>query len=604
MPSFANPAGLWALIGIPAIIAIHFLQRKAQILPISTLFLLEKSQREAVTGRNFDRLISSIPLWMQILSALILTWLISEPRFAVARSTQRIAIVVDDSASMAAFKENLLQSLEKNLPALKGMASEVEYTVLPSTPGISRIYAGKDLGQLIDSLRQWQPNFGVSDPSHALRLARSLVSTQGGVIYATDTPAPTLPFAASLLAVGKSMDNVGFTGSSFETVDGALIWRATVQNYSENPATRTWYADAPGITATPQTLQIPARSFVTIQSAFPAASQRIRLTLSADAFPIDDTLPLVKPSPKLLNLAHDPALAPLAEKLSRAIPNLQNASLEHTDLALRAYDPLDPTPAEGNAIVFVRDSTQGGDYLAGGIIAEKHPLMDGINWQSLLIRQTIALDILSSDQGLLYQGKRPLIVLRTVPAIDNMPATKQLLFNFDPRLSNIESQPALIVCLLRFCELIRAEKIAPAQLNLETRQPLTIATHRRPDSPPLVLEETDAAGKVLQRLETPLGALNAPATPGFQQWRQDDDILLTSATAFADTREADFRKCDQASTLDQATAQAIQAHSKRDPWWRYWLLALIAALIASWYYTNKRRASTLEKEAPLIPSIS
>jgi Aerotolerance regulator N-terminal len=595
MPSFANPAGLWALMGVPAIIAIHFLQRKAQILPISTLFLLEKSQREAVTGRNFDRLISSIPLWMQILSALILTWLISEPRFAVARSTQRIAIVVDDSASMAAFKEDLLNSLEKNLPALQGMASEVEYTVLPSTPSTARIYAGRDLSKLIEALREWQPNFGVSDPSHALRLARSLVSAQGVVIYATDTPAPTLPFAAALLAVGKTMDNVGFTGSSFETVDGALIWRATVQNYSNTPATRTWYAEAPGISATPQTLQIPARGFTTIQSAFPAASPRIRLVLSSDSFPIDDILPLVKPSPKLINLAHDTSLSPLAEKLQRSIPNLENASLENTDLALRSYDPLDPSPTAGNAIVFVRDTTQGGDYLAGGIIAEKHPLMDGINWQSLLIRETIALDILQSDQGLLYQGKRPLIVLRTLPSIDNKPAAKQLLFNFDPRLSNIESQPALIVCLLRFCELIRAEKIAPAQINLETRQPLTIATHRLPDSPPLLLEETDATGKVLQRLETPLGALTAPATPGFQLWRQDDEIFLTSATAFADTREADFRKCGQASTLDQATAQAIQAHSMRDPWWRYWLLALIAALIASWYYTNKPSTSTLAK---------
>jgi hypothetical protein len=109
---------------------------------------------------------------------------------------------------------------------------------------------------------------------------------------------------------------------------------------------------------------------------------------------------------------------------------------------------------------------------------------------------------------------------------------------------------------------------------------------------------------VLQRLETPLGTLSAPATPGFQQWRQDKDILLTSATAFADTREADFRKCGQASTLDQATAHAIQAHSMRDPWWRYWLLALIASLIASWYYTNKRRGSMLDKQAPFIPSIS
>jgi len=39
MPVFANPLGLLALLGIPAVLAIHFLQRKAKELPVSTLFL-------------------------------------------------------------------------------------------------------------------------------------------------------------------------------------------------------------------------------------------------------------------------------------------------------------------------------------------------------------------------------------------------------------------------------------------------------------------------------------------------------------------------------------------------------------------------------------
>lgn len=602
MPSFANPAGLWALIGIPAIIAIHFLQRKAQILPISTLFLLEKSQREAATGRNFDRLVHSIPLWMQLLAVLILTWLIAEPRFAVARSTQRIAIVVDDSASMTVAKENLLAALAFHLPALQGMASEVEYTLLPSTPGIPRLYAGADRSALLAALRQWQPHSGTIDPSPALRLARSLVSSQGIVIYATDTPTPALPFGAALLAVGKKIDNLGFTGSSFETKDGTLLWRATLQNYSDAPATRSWHADAPGLAPTSHPIQIPARSLTTIQAAFPAQSERLRLILSADEFPTDDTLHLVKPAPKLLTFHHSPTLPALAEKIQRAIPNITPTGPDAPDLSLISYDPLDPTPITGNAIIFVRDSTQGGDYLAGGIIAEKHPLMDSINWQSLLIRQTISLDIRETDQGLLFQDKQPLIALRTLPAIGNQPPAKQLLFNFDPRLSNIESQPALIVCLLRFCEMIRAEKIAYAQLNLETHQPLTIATHRQADAPPLVLEHTDAAGKVLQRGDIPRGTLHTPHTTGFQQWRQGEEILLTSATAFADTREADFRSCAEENTLDQATAQAIQAHSMRDPWWRYWLLALIAALAASWYFTNKRASQPALVPIPATPS--
>ncbi|MFM2169920.1 MAG: hypothetical protein RI957_149, partial [Verrucomicrobiota bacterium] len=92
MPTFANPAGLWALLGIPVVVLIHFLQRKAQIIPVSTLFLLEKTQREASSGRHFDRLTQSVPLWMQMLAVALLTWLLVEPRYPLARSTQRIAI--------------------------------------------------------------------------------------------------------------------------------------------------------------------------------------------------------------------------------------------------------------------------------------------------------------------------------------------------------------------------------------------------------------------------------------------------------------------------------------------------------------------------------
>ena len=61
MPVFGNPLGLLALLGIPAVLAIHFLQRKARELPVSTLFLLDHTQREAVSGRRFERMIPSIP---------------------------------------------------------------------------------------------------------------------------------------------------------------------------------------------------------------------------------------------------------------------------------------------------------------------------------------------------------------------------------------------------------------------------------------------------------------------------------------------------------------------------------------------------------------
>ena len=590
MPSFVNPAGLWALLGIPAVLLIHFLQRKAQSFPVSTLFLLEKTHREANIGRKFDRLTNSIPLWMQLIAVLLITWLMTEPRFPMERSTQRIAIVLDSSASMSVSKEFIITSLAEQLPPLKGFASDVEYTVLESIPGKPRIYAGKSTEDLLAALKAWQPLAPLTDPTLALRLARSLVSRDGIVLFVTDTPVEGMPFDARLLAAGKKIGNCGFTGVAFEEKDSTLLWRATLQNYADEEITRTWQIDSGnGQLSPPRSITLEPRSLLTLQANFPSKSERIKLILSADQFPLDDTLHLVRPNPKQLFLSTAAPLEALSKKILRSIENMQPVGTQAADLSLISYDPLDPVLAEGNAVIFSNDATQGGQYLAGGLIATQHPLMNGINWQSLLIRETISLEIRANDEVLLRQAERPLILLRNAPATATQAASQQLLFNFDPRLSNIDTQPALIVCLLRFAEQIRSKKIAKSQENWECAQPINIAI--KPSTAALFLDRLDAQGKTLASQSiAPNQPLFAPAEPGFYQVRQGEEILVTSAAYFADTREADFSLCASENQLTDAQTNTVQAHSSGDPFYHYWIILLLLLLIASWIFIKERKA--------------
>ena len=64
--SFGNPLGFLALLGIPAVLAIHFLQRRSRQAVVSTLFLLQQLQRESEGGSRFERLRPSIPLSPQV----------------------------------------------------------------------------------------------------------------------------------------------------------------------------------------------------------------------------------------------------------------------------------------------------------------------------------------------------------------------------------------------------------------------------------------------------------------------------------------------------------------------------------------------------------
>ncbi len=580
MPEFANPFGLLALLGIPAVLAIHFLQRKARELPVSTLFLLDHMRREAAGGRRFERLLPSIPLWMQLLAVLLLAWFLAQPRFRKSGSIQRVAVVMDSSASMSVFRKQAVDKLTEMLPELRGSATDIQFTVLESMPNRARLYAGASLDELKTALEKWQPRDGPIDPTQSLRLARSLVSREGTVLYLTDTPVADLPYEAGQIAVGEAFENVGFTGVSFTTVEGALVWRALVRNHGKQAIERTWTLRTSSGASEPRPLKLEPGALVTLQSAFPKDAENVRVILSPDRFPLDDVLPLIAPKPKPISLfaATSPAFSSFGEKLLHALDAAESSKDAATaDLSIASYNPLDPALPEGGAIVFVEDETRTGAWLKGGIIAEAHPLMDGLNWQSLLARETIQLERSPADKVLLWQDKRPLIFLR-----ENQSA-RQLLFNFDPTLSNAEKQPAFIVLLHRFAESVRAAKIAPVSENLETGQPLEITAL---PGVPLSVSATNPDGKIV----TTEGEHTAIRDPGFMKIRQGDKELLTAAVHFGDPREADFSECATTDVAETQSSAAMERHTRPDPLWRIWILLLLAALLVSWRYTATKPA--------------
>lgn len=583
MPTLSNPWGLIALLGIPAVLVIHFLQRKAKELPISTLFLLEHTRREAASGRRFERLIPSIPLWMQLLAVLLLTWILVEPRYRKSGSVQRIAIVIDSSASMGVFKAAAIARLKEILPSLHGQAAEVQMTVFESLPNRPRIHAGSSIEELTRALESWQPVSGPVDPTQALRLARSLVSRDGVVVYLTDTPREPLPFDARLVSVGEPIENVGFTGVSFAKENGAVIWRAMVRNHGKKAAERTWSLQTSNGSTPERAIRLEPGAMITLQSAFPADAASVRAVLSPDAFTMDDVLPMVLPKPKTLRLhnATSPAFAEFAGKLLGSLENTELTSDgKESDLTVASYNPLDPVTPAGNSLMFLEDETRTGNWLKGGIVAEPHPLMDGLHWQSLLVRETIQFERRADDKVLLWQDTRPLILLR------ESGVARQLLINFDPSLSNAEKQPAFVILCHRFADSIREHKIAPVAENLEAGQAIAIASQK---DKPLRVTATKPDGKPLP-LSGDDGLQNAIRMPGFQTITQDETPILTAAVHFGDPREADFSACAGNDNFAVASSARIEQHTRPDPWWRVWILLLAAALLVSWKFSTGRQA--------------
>jgi hypothetical protein len=601
--SFANPAGFWALLGLPAVVIIHFLQRRARRHVITTLFLLDPLRQESAGGHRFQRLRTSVPFWLQLLMVLGLTWLLVEPRWVRSTSVQRLAVVLDATASMQPFREAAVAEVSARLNALRPVAATTEYTVLTSGPEEPRLYHGPSATEAVQALAAWQPWLGTHDLTPALRAARSGVGRDGIVLFVSDRPPDgPLPYAARHTLVGSPLDNVGWTGVTVEEAAGSPVIKALARNFGAATATREWWIESPdGGQSPPASLELTAGQSRLLEIGFPAGQDRLILVLRSDRFTADDRLPLVRPAPKSLALQLPGGESPAARAMRdifAAFPHTRPATNAPTaDLTVVGYDPLAPALPAGAACVFAADPQPGATYLTGLVLAEPGPLFDGLNWQGLLVRDTLPLPRLPQDRVLLWQAERPLIAERLSPA-----GKRQLLFNFDLQTSNARKLPAFAILLHRFLEQLRAETIAPESLLVQTGQKLTLARRTGSEAPPLSLTVQPVAappasgedGSPAPTPTTPPAAtpvanpslLRAPLQPCFFQIAQGPDTLLSAAAYFADPRESDFTAAATADTLADITPVLIEQHSEADTRWRLWVLGLLAALVASWFFTR------------------
>ncbi|MGE9268697.1 MAG: BatA domain-containing protein, partial [Verrucomicrobiales bacterium] len=602
--SLSNPLGLLALLGIPALLLIHFLQRQKPPLTITTLFLLEKNRPPDHAGHRLDRLRHSLPLWLQILAVLLLTWLLIEPRYPRANSAARIAVVIDASASMQAFRAEARAALAERLPILQGKAPGLELLLLPSDQPTRPLYHGSSLSDALQALDHWQATAGAHSPDDALRLARSRLAPHDPLIHLTDTPPADpekLPYDTQVLAIGRPLPNAGFTTPIFTEENGQLQLQTLLLNHQLDPATLTWQLEAENATEPPpernaglqpatahpltpqrttkesasglqqttnesasaseqrttrraqrarsasasetpsgrraerseQGVQAPysgrglAGQAIPINLPWPAETESATLHLQApgDPFPLDNTLPLVRPRPKTLLYHSEQSDHPLLTRLQNAIPNLRPASTP-ADADLLLLFHLPPTLPDQPLILLPHGSAPDrnaseipakGLQLGSPPIPADHPLMVQLNWQSLHAPRLLPLPTQPHAQTLLWlsppsaaqrttEGSAsdplPLITLATTPS-----GHAQLLLHFHLPSSNALKQSALPLLLLRFCEELRRQKIAPTQANYETRQLLSLA-----HAPTAELSFSGLSSAP---------PLRAPATPGHFSIAQD-----------------------------------------------------------------------------------
>lgn len=566
---FGNPAGWWALLGVPAILAIHFLQRKSRRVTTSTLFLLDQLSPVSAQGRRVERLRNSIPLWLQLLAVLILAWLLAQPKWLRSDSAQTVVVVLDSSISMKVWRQAALDALSRRLEQLSKAAARTEWIVSESDTTRPTLYSGGSLEELREKIHVWRPDLGTHDPGAALRIAQSLLRDDGVAVFVSDRDRP-LPEGIRLLAVGEPFDNVGFIGVRVD--DGR--WTAMVRNHGSQSQRRSWHVEVNGQPGPAAELALGAGETKVLQGELPAGADRCDLRLEPDRFESDDRLPLVRPEPKRLLVAIQPdtPLDDFFRRFAASIPNTTAAPADRADLRLERYDPLAPSPASPRSILAVSDAAKSDRYLTGPIVAEDHPLTEGLGWQGLLCRDTLGLRPKADDEVLLWQGERPLILLR------GRGADRSLVINFDLLQSNADRLPAFVVLLTRFVENVRRAKVAPERINAETNQALAVATHDAGPAPEMQPGSNTA------------GVLRTAGEPDFFEVVQGGERLVAGAAHFSDPREADFRDAATVDTLDGALRAQVERNSREDFLSPVWALLLGVVMIANWGFSGRSRA--------------
>ncbi|MCP5558584.1 MAG: BatA domain-containing protein [Verrucomicrobiaceae bacterium] len=581
MPYLSNPLGLWALAAIPAILIIHTLQERSRRVRASTLFLLDYAQPLSTGGVRWERLRQSLPMWLQILAALMLAWVLTEPRWISTQSRQTVVVVLDSSASMSAFRDKLSPVLSGTLSRWERIATKTDWHLLQSDHRQPTLYAGKDLPKLLAAIKDWQPLLGTHDSSDVLNQARGLVKDHGAVLFVSDQPA-NLPAGIGLLSIGEEVDNVGWTGVEIipgESPNAPSKWRATIHGYSPIPSQREWWISLPeaGKTMPHQVIRINPGQTLILEGPLPAGVSSATLNLDADSFTWDDTLPFVIPKQQIVTVDFRLSEAPGAV-LKRMIEAIQGVQIQ-TD----ATQPADLTIAEigtatpGHAILTLTDTEAelSGDWT----IAEDHPLTKDLHWMGLLTPIPPALFVSDTDQPLLWKKDRVLALIRHGESESDGRPTQRLMLNWNLANSNAARLPSMLILLQRFVHEIRQTKTAPWAANFETRQaiPLPPSTPGKPQKATVDAPTSPFSGR-------------APDRPGFFSVQLDGQPWLTAAASFADTREADFSKAAPADTTESLRLKSAVQQTEADPLTALYVLAALASLLLSWAIKTSRPA--------------
>lgn len=396
----ANPWGLLGLLALPTIIGLHLFRRRFPPLFVAGAHLWGVETRVAAAGRRRDRLPLTLSLILELLAALLLTVVLSDPRIDQTETAPHLVVVLDDSASMQAappgrpsFSRQAAEEVRRRL-ATAGRHARITLVRTGRQPTLLG-RRGMNADEADQALADWTPRAARHDFHPAWDEAVQLAGPEGAFLFLTDAPLPPetgLPRGMEWLALGESLGNLAVTAAQWtlgeEGEAGRLFLR--LANLSAQAVEAEVAIDSTTGTISRQPVQLPGHSEWPLELPVSSGAGRLtaRLTAAQDPLPVDNEVVLIEPQPRLVRVAVELSAESrefaLVQKALAAVPGLVGVEADAADLVIGAAAQLPPSRRElwwfglgplNRAEAFRRQAV---DLIGPYLLERQHPLLDGV----------------------------------------------------------------------------------------------------------------------------------------------------------------------------------------------------------------------------------
>ena len=641
---FANPWGLLGLLALPAIVVLHLFYRRFPPRLVGGLHLWGVEQRIPIEGRRRETLPITPSLLLELLAALLLTLLLSQPRFSDPEGVAHFIVVLDNSASMAAVGGDGLSARDRTIAELRlrveAFAANARVTFI-ATGRRAALVAGPaaEWSEAQAALDEWQPELPDHSPQSAIDLGIQLAEDGGQVLFLTDQLPDTdsgesgvsvgIPQSVEVVAGGLPLANLAITSAHWsldpQTLAGTVVLR--VANLGPRPQAATVRGTVAGKPVFESSLDLEPQAESALQAPVPGGVGELTISLSGveDALVVDSEVTLIEP--KLRSVHVDvvfPDDDPRRTDVLRVLNQIPAASLNssvaelsigpagpvdgHTDGQWRlSIGPFAATPVEttgtppqpeggASATTSPEPVTVAGPYL----LDKRNPLLEGVQLDGVVWGG--AFPLANDYLPLISCGSVPLLVQRA----SNRTTTYDL--NIDLARSNFTASPDWPILLSNLIALRQQAlpglsrwnfrvnedvrfRIAPAALRNASATDEPSATTA---SEPVELTLThDGESRTISTL----GLVELPAIehPGIYALLRGDQLIERFAVNFFDRSESDLldRQSGTRPPVTDGAPQLLEINSPINWLVLAALLVLLALVLSDWFVVRRRSANAI-----------